>query len=126
LSVQLNHTIVRSRDKFASAELLARILGVEPPEKSGHFAKVDVANGISLDFDDADAILPEHYAFLVDEADFDAILKRVKDEGITYYASYGHEGPGRLNNRRGGRGFYFDNPDGHSMEVFARPGSALA
>jgi catechol 2,3-dioxygenase-like lactoylglutathione lyase family enzyme len=124
MPVELNHTIVRSRDKKASSEFLASILGLDPPEASGHFAKVDVANGISLDFDDYDEIVPAHYAFLVAEADFDAILERVKERGVTYYASYEHQGKGEINTRRNGRGFYFDDPNGHSMEVMTRVGGA--
>jgi hypothetical protein len=34
----LNHTIVPSRDKEASAQFFARIFGVSAPEANGHFA----------------------------------------------------------------------------------------
>ncbi|MBV9659718.1 MAG: VOC family protein, partial [Acidimicrobiales bacterium] len=71
MAVQLDHTIVASRDKHASAAFLARILGLGPPEEAGHFVTVEVANGVSLDFDDARSIAPQHYAFLVGNDEFD-------------------------------------------------------
>jgi len=51
MAVQLNHTVVHSHDKKESAEFLARILGIGPPGAFGHFVTVEVANGVSLDFD---------------------------------------------------------------------------
>ena len=53
MAVQLNHTVVHSQNKQESAEFLARILGIGPPGTFGHFVTVEVANGVSLDFDDA-------------------------------------------------------------------------
>jgi len=41
--------------------------------------------------------------------------------GVTYYADPGHTDPGRINDLFGGRGAYFDDPDGHNMEVMTRP-----
>ena len=117
MTVQLNHTIVYSHDKRNSAEFLSRILGLGTPETFGHFVTVEMANGVSLDFDDSDEIRTQHYAFLVDEADFDPIFERVKEQGIEFYAYPGHANPGEINTRRGGRGFYFDDPSGHHMEV---------
>ena len=36
---------------------------------------VELDNGVSLDFHDTDQpITSQHYAFLIDEADFDAVL----------------------------------------------------
>ena len=71
MAVRLDHTIVSSRDKHASAAFLARVLGVGTPAEFGHFVTVEVANGVSLDFDDATDIRSQHYAFLVDDEDFD-------------------------------------------------------
>ena len=69
MAVQLNHTIVRSRDKRESATFLSEMLGVAAPVPFGPFLVVEVDNGVSLDFDDdVDEIVPQHYAFLVSEA----------------------------------------------------------
>lgn len=121
MSVQLNHTIVRSRDKRGSAAFLARILGIGPPGEFSHFVTLETGNAVSLDYDDAEHVTPQHYAFLVDDEDFEGIFERVQHEGIAYFADPGHRRPGEINTRDRGRGFYFSDPDGHSMEVLTRP-----
>lgn len=127
MAVRLNHTIVHSRDKHASAAFVSRVLGLGPPGTFGHFVTVETSNDVSLDFDDAGDVRPQHYAFLVDDDDFDAIFGRVKAEGIEYFADPGHHHREALNTRDGGRGFYFSDPDGHNLEVLTRPyGSGTA
>src|SRR5487761_2695803 len=121
MSVQLNHTIIKSRDKKASAEFLSRLLGLEVPRTFGHFVTVEMANGVSLDFDDANEVAPQHYAFLVDDEDFEPIFQRVQTEAIDFYADPMHTRPGEVNTRDHGRGFYFSDPDGHNLEVLTRP-----
>jgi catechol 2,3-dioxygenase-like lactoylglutathione lyase family enzyme len=74
MSVQLNHTIVRVRDKHEAAEFFADILGLPPAIPYGPFLVLNLANGVSLDFaDDHGAPVPTHYAFLVTEDEFDDI-----------------------------------------------------
>ncbi len=119
MAVQLNHTIVPVRDKQASADFLADILGLGPPKAFGPFVCVETANGVSLDYDDRSAPAHHHYAFLVSEEEFDAIFARVTDRGITYWADPGHQQEKRINNH--GRGFYFEDPSGHNLEVLTRP-----
>lgn len=120
MSVQLNHTIVASHDKEKSSAFLVRILGLPDPVPFAHFVTVELANGVSLDFDDAREIRPQHYAFLVDDRDFDPIFDRIKREGIAYYADPGHRREGEINSRDGGRGLYFSDPNGHNLEVLTR------
>ena len=75
MSVQLNHTIVRVRDKRESAEFLAEILGVRPPTPFGPFLVVEVDNDVSLDFaDDHGPVHPQHYASRVGEQLFHQIV----------------------------------------------------
>jgi catechol 2,3-dioxygenase-like lactoylglutathione lyase family enzyme len=121
MSVRLDHTIVPSRRPEVSAVLLSRLLGVGQPVPFGHFLTVALDNDVTLDYDRAAEVHPQHYAFLVDDADFDPIFERVQAEGITYYADPGHSRPGEVNRRDGGRGFYFADPDGHNLEVLTRP-----
>jgi len=118
---KLDHTIIASRDKHASASFLARILGLDPPGTFGHFVTVETGNGVSLDYDDAADVTSQHFAFLIDDDEFDPIFERIKAEGLTYYADPGHHRPNRINTRDGGQGFYFSDPDGHNMEVLTRP-----
>ncbi len=120
MAVELNHIIIPSRDKVASSQFLAEILGIDPPRLVSHFMAVEVSNGVTLDYDDADEFRPQHCAFLVGDDDFDAIFERVTDAGITHYADPSHSNSGEINRRNGGRGFYFADPDGHNMEVFTK------
>ena len=94
----------------------------------GPFAVVELANGVSLDFHDEDGeIIPQHYAFLIGEDDFDAVFGRIKRRGLAYWADPFKHQPGEINRRDGGRGVYFEDPDGHLLEVLTRPyGSGTA
>jgi len=120
LAVQLNHIIVPSRDKVRSSEFLAGILGIDPPRLVDHFMALQVSNGVTLDYDDADEFRSQHCAFLVEEHEFDPIFDRVVAAGVTYYADPNYVDAGKINHRSGGRGFYFADPDGHNMEVFTK------
>ncbi|MGC8489601.1 MAG: VOC family protein [Clostridia bacterium] len=121
MPIELNHTIVASRDKEASARFVAHILGLPSPGHFAHFVTVETANGVSLDFDNSDNVRPQHYAFLVSDADFDAIMARIQQEAITYWADPGHQREGEINTRDRGRGLYFNDLSGHNLEVLTRP-----
>jgi catechol 2,3-dioxygenase-like lactoylglutathione lyase family enzyme len=122
MAVQLNHTIVHARDKHAAAAFLTEILGLPAPTTFGPFAVVELANGVSLDFaDDAGPIRSQHYAFLVGEDDFDAILGRIVERGLDYWADPYHRRPNVINANDGGRGLYWNDPDGHNLEIITRP-----
>ena len=122
MPVQLNHTIVRVRDKRESATFLAEVLGVGAPTAFGPFLVVEVDNDVSLDFaDDHGPVHPQHYAFLVSDPEFDPILARVKARVPQIWADPARTKPGEINTHFGGRGFYFQDPDGHLLEVITRP-----
>lgn len=113
----LDHTIVPSHDKQASATFISRILGMEYDEPFGHFQPVKAANGLTLDFDDRENFESHHYAFLVSDSEFDDILQRVQNEGIKYGSAPTDQTNGEINHRHHGRGFYFRDTDGHSWEL---------
>jgi hypothetical protein len=122
MAVQLNHTIVHASDQRRSAEHLAGLLGLPEPTRFGPFLVVQAANGVSLDVvTDSGPIHPQHYAFLVTEAEFDEILGRIKDRGLDFWADPFRREPGRINHNDGGRGVYWSDPDGHSLEIITRP-----
>jgi catechol 2,3-dioxygenase-like lactoylglutathione lyase family enzyme len=121
MAVQLNHTIVSARDNVASATFMTEILGLPAATPYGPFMVVEVANDVSLDFMNADAVTPQHYAFLISEAEFDEIFGRVQERGLAYWADPMRDHPGEINRRDGGRGIYFEDPDGHFLEVLTRP-----
>jgi catechol 2,3-dioxygenase-like lactoylglutathione lyase family enzyme len=123
MPVQLNHTIVAARDAETASRWFAEVFGVDPPQRLGHFWQVETANGVGLDFassGDHD-VTPQHYAFLVDEDEFDDIYGRVKDRGLDHWADPMQRRPGEINRRDGGRGVYFLHPDGHFLEILTRP-----
>jgi len=122
----LNHIIVPARDKHASAKFLADILGVQPDPPWGHFVPVRTSNGVALDFINSPDVRTQHYAFLVDDAEFDAGFAKIKDRGIPYYARPDKSGPGEINRYWGGRGVYFEDPDGHLLELITKPYGDLA
>jgi len=122
MAIQLNHTIIHARDKAHSAGFLVDLLGLAQPTRYGPFLVVQVANDVSLDFmDDSRPIHPQHYAFLVSEDEFDAIFERITARGLPYWADPFHNQPGRINHNDGGRGVYWSDPDGHSLEIITRP-----
>ncbi|WP_329293478.1 VOC family protein [Streptomyces pseudovenezuelae] len=122
MTVQLNHTIVAAHDKHASARFLAAILGLSVSPQYGPFVPVEIPNGVTLDYmDTGEEITPQHYAFLVSEDDFDTIFARIREAGLTYWADPSHHRPGEINRNDGGRGAYFDDPDGHRLEILTRP-----
>ncbi len=125
MSVQLNHTIVWCRDKQRSAHFLAELFGRPAPVRFGPFLVVELDNGISLDFHDTDGeITSQHYAFLIGEPDFDRIFGHIRDRGLDYWADPGRTRPGEINRNDGGRGVYFEDPDGHFLEIITRPYSS--
>ncbi|MBF6601586.1 MAG: VOC family protein [Sphingorhabdus sp.] len=122
MAVKLNHTIIWSNDKARSAQFMTHILGRPAAKTAGHFLVVELDNGISLDFMEKEGeVARQHYAFQIDEDDFDAVFARIKEAGIDYWADPARSQPGEINHRNGGRGVYFPDPDGHLLEVLTQP-----
>jgi catechol 2,3-dioxygenase-like lactoylglutathione lyase family enzyme len=117
MSIVLDHTIVPAHDKEASARFLARILGLQYQSTASHFAPLRVNDTLTLDFDDYREFESHHYAFKVDESEFDGIFDRVRAEEIPYGSGPRTLDDMQINHRRGGRGFYFRDPNGHVLEV---------
>jgi hypothetical protein len=127
--VELNHLLVPCKDKVESANYFARLMGL-PTGPVAHFAPVKINDSLVLDFAEIDDVslwegeqghfARQHYAFKVSEDEFDAIFGRVKDEALRYGS-----GPGpdnlydmQVDERRGGHRVYFDEMNGHSIEIF--------
>ena len=122
MSVQLNHTIVWCRDKQKSATFLTEILGLPGPTRFGPMLVVQLNNSVSLDFyENNGEISSQHYAFLIGEDDFDQVFARIGGRGVQHWADPGKHRTGEINRNDGGRGVYFEDPDGHLLEVITRP-----
>ena len=123
MAVEFNHTLVNVHDKWAAARSVADILGLAEPGVWGPFAVVTLDNGASLDFQQVDdeKVHQQHYAFLVSEGEFDEILGRITARGFTYWADPFRREPGKWNTDDGGRGLYWEGPNGHVLEIITRP-----
>jgi catechol 2,3-dioxygenase-like lactoylglutathione lyase family enzyme len=117
MGIVLDHTIVPAHDKEASARFLARILGLAYEGGASHFAPLRINDTLTLDFDNDDGFESHHYAFKVDERAYNEIFARVKAEEIAYGSGPRALDDMKINHRRGGRGFYFRDPNGHVLEV---------
>jgi len=121
MSIRLNHTIVWCRDKKESSAFLVDILGLPEPKPFGPMLVVALGNDVSLDYYDQDGeIAPQHYAFLIGEEDFDHAFSRIREKGLRYWADPGKHRPDELSTEHGGRRLYFDDPDGHLLEIMTR------
>jgi catechol 2,3-dioxygenase-like lactoylglutathione lyase family enzyme len=122
MAIRLNHTIVAAHDKETAAKFLSEILGLPAPSLIDPFAVVRVSDDTSLDYITADGeITSQHYAFLVDENEFDEIFERIRKRSLTYWADPGRRERDQINTWDGGRGVYFDDPNGHLLEIITRP-----
>lgn len=123
MSVELNHTIVHAQDNRESAEFFAELLGLDITSEWGPFIAVELSNGVTLDFATVPAadIAPQHYAFLVSDAEFDGAYERIRRRGVAHWADPRRRHPGEINRNDGGRGVYFLDPAGHFMELITVP-----
>ena len=119
MAVELDHTIVPTRHKVESAKLLGELLGVRwAAQGIGPFAPVYVNDGLMLDFIDTDEDFPVyHFCFRVSDAEFDAILGRIRARGIPYRSTVRGPVDMKINTGYGGRMLYWNEPDGHQWEM---------
>ena len=117
MKVELDHTIVPSRDKVAGARLLGQLLGVPwAPSGIGPFAPVYVNDGLTLVFIDTDEAFPVyHFCFRVGPADFAAILERIRAAGIAFRSEV--RGPVDMQVHAQLGNVYWNEPDGHQWEM---------
>jgi len=117
---QLDHLLVPAKNRVAAARLIAHLLGVPWAEQGavGPFSPVYVNAGLTLDFDQWNEPVPKlHYAFLVTQPEFDAILGRIKAAGLAYRSSPVGADDFKINSAFGGNLVYWSEPDGHAWEI---------
>jgi hypothetical protein len=119
MTIQLDHVIVPSHTRDASAKLLAELLGVPcGPAREGPFFAVYVNDGLTLDFIETDEELPiHHYCFRVAEDNFKQILGRIQKAGINYRSTVRGPIDRKINTDYGGSMIYWNEPDGHQWEI---------
>ena len=127
MPIALDHLIVPARDRAASAERLASILGVGwAPAGIGPFTEVYIGEGCTLDFDEQAEPIPKgHYCFRIGESEFDQLIERLQSLGVAYRSTPHGPDDGSINTSVGGRLVYWSEPDGHAWEAltqsYARP-----
>jgi catechol 2,3-dioxygenase-like lactoylglutathione lyase family enzyme len=119
MSIQLDHTIVPSHDRDASARQLAALLGVRcGPAREGPFFAVYVNDSLTLDFIQTGDDFPiYHFCFKVSDPEFDQILGRIRAAGIAYRSDVRGPVDNQINTHYGGRMIYWNEPDGHQWEI---------
>ena len=119
MTIQLDHTIVPSRNRDASAKLLAELLGVPcGPAREGPFFAVYVNESLTLDFIETDEQFPiYHFCFRVDDEEFNRILRRIQAAGIKYRSTVRGSMDMQINTQYGGSMIYWNEPDGHQWEM---------
>ena len=119
MSILLDHTIVPARDKDESARFFAKVFGLKYDGPVSHFAPVRVNDTLTLDFDTSSDFDSLHYAFKVSTPEFDAIFERIRDGKIAYGSGPFSPDDMQISRHGGARRFYFRDPSGHLLEVFA-------
>lgn len=117
MKIELNHTIIPAHDKTESAKFFARILGLPYEGAYSHFECVHLNESLVFLFDNYESFENHHYAFKVGEEEFDAIFGRIKAEGIAYGSGPSSQDDMMINEHNGGRGVYFRDANGHSLEL---------
>lgn len=120
--VHINHAIVAAHDKTESARFFASLFGLAAPEDAGPFAVVRLADGELIQFavPPGGEVSPQHLAFLVDDATFDALVAQLIARGLDHWADPRRSRRG-INHNHGGRGVYFLDPAGNYLETLTRP-----
>jgi hypothetical protein len=120
LAIELDHLIVPTRSRVASARLLAELLGVSWAESAfGIFSPVYVNEGLTLDFiETQEPFEVHHYCFRVTQAEFGAILGRLKARKIPYRSQVRGPTDYKVDPEYGN--VYWNEPDGHQWEILIR------
>lgn len=123
--MQFNHTIVGCHDNRETAEFWADILGLDIEKAWGPFIPIALEHGAAFDFANVppfiSEIQPQHYAFLVSEAEFDAAYAKIQRYKLDHWADPQQHGVNEINHNDGGRGVYFLDPNGHFLELITVP-----
>ncbi|MFS8049651.1 VOC family protein [Rhizobium sp. BR 314] len=117
MDLELNHAIVHCTDKAAAARFFADLIDAAPMRVSGPFAAVRVNDRLTFDFYDKGAFAFGHFAFLVSDRDFDAVLRRARADALLF-GSGPFARDQAINHLNGGRGVYVWDDDGNSYEFF--------
>lgn len=116
----LDHTIIPCSNSKERSEFYATILGLEHGGEYSHFQVVMAGHDLKLLFDTRTNFESHHYAFRADPDEYSAILRRIKRRSLAFGSSPGNRTNSEEYEHDGERGFYFDDIDGHVLEVITQ------
>lgn len=120
MAIALDHLIVPTKDRVASAKLLGTLLGVPWAEQGaiGPFSPVFISDSLTIDFDQWVEPVPKlHYCFSLGPEEFDAVLARIKAAGLAFRSLPLGADDNTVNKAFGGKLVYWSEPDGHAWEI---------
>ena len=114
--------MIASLDGADSAAFYRELLEAGPAPSWGPFTNIVLEGGVMLQFAAPPfEIQMQHYAFLVDDTQFDRSYAWLIRRGIEHWADPQMTRAGETNTEHGGRGVYLKDPAGHLLELITRP-----
>lgn len=117
MEITLNHTIINSYNNLESAKFYEYIFDFKFLKEWGHFAVVQVNSTLTFDFLTKEKFSKQHYAFKVNDEQFDKIFEKIQELDLIYGSGPYERDNMKINHHYGGRGVYFSDPNGHILEI---------
>jgi catechol 2,3-dioxygenase-like lactoylglutathione lyase family enzyme len=116
MAVALDHMSIPTKDKVGTAEFFGRVFGVPYEGPRRDFAPIKLSEGLTLNFEQWEDVPIHHYAFRVTGDEFDAVLERLRTGGVPFGNSTRDQNS-EIYDHDGRKGFYFQDPNGHGLEL---------
>ena len=120
--MKLDHTIIPCSNNETSARFYTDILSLEYCGEYSHFVVVKVDCALKLLFDTRTSFESHHYAFQTSQKEYDSILARIKKRGYPFGNGPANRTNAKEYEHEEEKGFYFDDKDGHILEVITQAG----
>lgn len=121
MATELDHLIVACREPTESAAFYRRVLGFAHEGRAGPFDIVRVGPALTLDLIRQPPHDRMHLAFRMNRSEFDRVYRFLCDSGMAFGGGpfdRSRHGPGQTFGAQGmAESLYFDDPDGHNIEV---------
>ncbi len=98
-------------------EVLGLEVGIRDEERNRLFLYAGGRAGMVVLIEDKGDWPTQHFAFTVDDADIEPAAEALRAHGVAVEGPVTHEW-------MASRSLYFDDPDGHSLELIAVPGQS--
>ena len=119
MTIFLDHMSVPTHDKVATAEFYASLFGVQYEGPRRDYAPLIVNDGLTLNFENVEQLDPRHYAFRMAPEEWESVKERLTAASVPFGDST-RTNDGSVYERGGLRGFFFKDPNGHSVEIITK------